>query len=129
MTIIEQPRWRDWNTTHRRFDFLLGRFVQLCPATSTSHSRFADMMVYMFEQHEAIGLNQEEGLLALTNNLHGLTEEVSSLANLYGYPMQDCVDLWATYMQLRQGGHTPERAREGVTGVVMGLFNLGTQGR
>lgn len=130
MTIIEQPRRQDRAATHRRFDFLLRQFVGLCPMAGTTRAGFADMMVYMFERLEEIGLDREEGLLALSNNLYGLTEEVSSLASVYGYPMQDCVQLWAMYMQLRKSGHTPERAKEGISGIVVGLFNAtGSQGR
>ena len=123
LTIIEDPRYRDREATRRRFDFILRQFVALCPMVSTSRSRFADMMARMLTMHEEIGLDREEGLLALSNNLHGLTTEISALANLYGYPMQDCTGVWAMYMGLRQKGFTPERAKEDVVGVVMGLFN------
>ena len=129
LTDIESPRWRDRETTHRRFAFLLNQFSDLCPVDNEQKASNADMLAVIFGKFREAGLEKEEGLLALSNSLYTLTVEVSSLATLNDATTPTCVDIWSMYATLRLKGQSSDAARDGITQILIGLYSLGESDR
>lgn len=126
LTIIESPRLSERGSTLRRFRFILGELPKYCPVTEGNASH-ADMLASVFVKLEDAGLEREEGLLALTNNLYGLTVEAAGIAKLNGYPAPPCHEVWALYLTLRLRGQLRTAAREAVAKMIGGLYGIGVE--
>ena len=125
LTIIESPRWRNWDATRTRFAFLLTRFTELCPHdTRRTAMSFADMLVATHGILKQAGLHSEETLLAMSNVLHGLTNDSANIAALYGFPTPKCSGTWAMYTTLRTSGYTSAMARESLVEVFMAIYGM-----
>lgn len=105
LTVVAGTRARDYQATETRFDFVVGRLDQICEDFE-SETRVADGLVATWNLLKEAGLDQEEGLLAMTNALHRLTSRVFSLQ---GSEVQ-CAQYWGLYASFRQQGNNPEEA-------------------
>ena len=126
LRVIAQPSLGDRETTQRRFEFLLPRLVQLCSDFKTP-LKVADVLVGLSTSLKEAGMEQEEGLLDLVNNLFRLSNEVDlldKLAKIDSRPNK-CAEPWAMYITIRREQNAPpEKAIKGVTSIFKSLYSL-----
>lgn len=102
LVFIADPSWGERDTYKRRFRFLLREFNRSCHDIK-SEGEVGGKLAFIFGKLRDFGLEKEEGLLLLSNNLYRLTTEIKSLS---GKDSIGCVAPWATYLMLRKGGHS-----------------------
>ena len=113
LTIIQSPPLRERDTVLRRFEFLLGQFSDICRSDpAPAH----DMLAVGLQQLEEAGLEREESLLDLANNLYRMAQETRAA----GAPLS-CAEMLAAYLVSRQGGFSQTESRD----AVIALASLG----
>ena len=118
LTIIEGPAWGKREQTLKRFEFLLGKFNNLCrePRKAQPH----DMLASVHRQLAEAGL--DEGLLQLSNTLHRMTTDIAT--NTRSKP--GCAEIWSMYLMLRRDkGDPPEEVRKAVTAIATVFGSVG----
>ena len=70
LTVIASPGFWEYDTTRRRFEFLVDEFTEYCPVKEGGASP-SDMLVVSHEELKKAGLDGEESLLDLSNTLGG----------------------------------------------------------
>ena len=126
LMLIAQPSLGDKETTQRRFEFLLSRLVPLCTDFKTP-LKVGDVLVGLSTILKEAGMEQEEGLLDLANNLFRLSKEVDLLDKLAKVPdrAKKCAEPWAMYITIRREQNAPpEKAINAVTSVFESLYSL-----
>ena len=119
LAAIARVGWRDRDRAVRRFEFLLDRFAQMCPAEKGA-ATVPDRLVSLHQQLDEVGL--AEGLLDMANSLHRLTTRVYSLA---GTEHGGCTDYWVLYlMARREQGLSPEAAVDAVYDTFAAVWGL-----
>ena len=119
LTALESPRWRDRETVLKRFEFLLPRFIRLCP-DATTENQVADMLYVAYTFIKDAGLT--EGLLDVFNNTYEVTTETSRIASLADAPPMKCAEIWSMYATVRRQGMTSEDAIKGLVDVVRAIY-------
>ena len=123
LTVIASPGFGEYDTTLRRFEFLVDDFSEHCPVEESGSSP-ADMLVFSHGKLKEAGLDGEESLLDLANTLHRMTVELAASATASDFDPPRCAEIWTMYLTLRLQGQPSTEAREGVTGVVRALYDL-----
>ena len=121
LTVIASPGFGEYNTTLRRFEFLVDEFSEHCPIKEGGASP-RDMLINAYRSLKKAGLDGEESLLDLANTLHRMTAELTSRVTASGFDLPGCAKIWAGYLTLRLQGKPPTEAREDVTGMVRALL-------
>ena len=126
LMVIAQPSLGDRETTQRRFEFLLPRLVQLC-TDFTTPLKVGDVLVGLSTSLKEAGMEKEEGLLDLANNLFRLSEEVDlldKLAKIDSRP-DKCAEPWSMYITIRREQNAPpEKTITAVTSLFKSLYSL-----
>ncbi|MDE0527543.1 MAG: hypothetical protein OXH85_02460 [Truepera sp.] len=121
LTVLEDPRRRDYDAVVERFQFLLDWFLRSCPDV-TEEIRVGDFLVFIHQKLEGIG--KREGLLALSSRLLEVAGNTSSLARGAKVDSLDCAEIFVMYYQLRQEGLRPEVARAVLTDTVAESYGV-----
>ncbi len=108
LAVVADVGWRQFESTERRFAFVLPRLNDVC-TDIVSEERVADHLVLLHQQLEEAGLEREEELPQLVDN-------VFSLANVIGVSGKgdQCVEIWVMYILARRKGMSQHDALEGV---------------
>ncbi len=123
LAVVAGTRVGDIETTEKRFAFVLPRLDRICTDIA-SEERIADILVTLHRKLEEAGLEREEDLLQLTNNLYRLSNVVDTAYRAAGIdsgPPNKCQEPWATYITLRQQAHLPDDAIRSISAVVNSL--------
>ncbi len=104
LTTLAKPSFREFERTKRRFRFLLPALSKSCGITQ---KRVADQVFAAFQMLEKAGMEKEEGLLQLFNNIHLLTNQIKVYK---GGKESPCHEWWASYVTLREIGYSPEKS-------------------
>ena len=123
LTVISSPNWGEYETTKRRFSFLLKEFEENCKP-QPGKAAPVDMLVTVHGLLAEAGLDGEEGLLDFANNLHRMTSDIAISSNSASVGNPDCAQTWVMYLQLRKKGRSPLEARKGVTAIARTLYGL-----
>ena len=123
MATLSNPAWGSYETTHRRFKFLLGRFKEEC-SQETGKATIGDRIFLIHKKLKESGLDGEEGLLDLSNNLYRVTVDIGISSRIAKVPPPKCSESWVLYLLARQNGHPPDESRQLVTQVVKGFYRV-----
>ena len=96
----------------QRFRFLLPRFVDRC-SDILSVTNAGDMLAFSYKQESEAGLEREEGLLAISNNLYSVVSEVRAAAERAEAASPKCAELFAMYLVGREEGQSADEAKDG----------------
>ena len=107
----------------QRFRFLLPRFVDRCPDI-LSVTNAGDMLAFSYKQQSEAGLEREEGLLAISNNLYSVVSEVRAAAERAEAASLKCAELFAMYLVGREEGQSADEAKDGVIAIASPLYRL-----
>ena len=121
MAVLSMPKFGENDRTVRRFEFLLPRLADVC-TDMESEDEVADVLVVVYQQLQDAGLEGEEGLLDLTENLYKLTATFETIYRSARIdPPNKCRDPWASYVILRRERYSPDEARGSLVEIAMVL--------
>ena len=107
----------------QRFRFLLPRFVDRCPDI-LSVTNTGDMLAFSYKQLSEAGLEREEGLLDISNNLYFVVSRVHAAAERAEAASPKCAELFAMYLVGREEGQLADEAKDGVIAIASALYRL-----
>ena len=124
LTKINKTSYGDRIMTNTRFKFLVNRLVETC---SWTPEHTGDVLVAVYGQLKDIGL--DDGLLNLSNDLHGLARRVYSLGTNSKASTPKCEETFATYVVLRKNGYGSQKAIDAYAKLVQRMHVMGSMNR
>ena len=122
LTIITSPPLSKRNAVERRYRFVLPKFVSRCDDVE-SEDRAADMLAVLYREIRSAGLDSEEGMLELTNNLYSMTNQIRLQVDRANSVLR-CAEIWSMYLVVRQEGLSQNEARNQIAELTGALYGL-----